>query len=79
MGHPREFDQRCIYHIRLKGKLDPKWSDWFAGFAIIPQPNDETLLTGPITDQADLHGLLAKIRDLGLPVLLVKRVIHPPN
>jgi hypothetical protein len=69
----REYDRAAIYHIRVKGKLDLKWSDWFDGFTITPQADDETLLTGPVADQADLHGLLAKIRDLGLPLLTVIR------
>ena len=74
MTNRREFDKQGIYGIRVKGTLDRKWSDWFDGFTITPQANDETLLTGPVADQAALHGLLAKIRDLGLPLLLVKRV-----
>ena len=74
MTNGREFEKRAVYQIRVKGDLGQKWSDWFDGFAITPQADDETELTGPIADQADLHGLLAKIRDLGLPLLAVKRV-----
>ena len=74
MTNCREFDEQGEYQIRVKGVLDQKWSDWFDGFAITLQANDETLLTGPVADQAALHGLLAKIRDLGLPLLLVQRV-----
>jgi hypothetical protein len=70
----REFDRQGIYQIRVRGILDEKWSDWFDGFTIIPQGGDETLLAGPVADQAALHGLLAKIRDLGLPLLSVERV-----
>jgi hypothetical protein len=70
----REFDRQGIYQIRVRGILDEKWSDWFDGFTISPQADDETLLAGPVTDQAALHGLLAKIRDLGLPLLSVERV-----
>ena len=70
----RELDRQGVYRIRVKGSLDRKWSDWFDGFAITPQANDETLLTGPVADQAALHGLLAKIRDMGLPLLSVKRL-----
>jgi hypothetical protein len=69
----REYDGAAIYQIRVKGELDPKWSDWFDGFAIEPQADHETLLSGPVADQAELHGLLAKIRDLGLPLLSVIR------
>jgi hypothetical protein len=71
----RAFDKQGVYQIRVEGNLDKKWSDWFDGFTITPQANDETLLAGPVADQAALHGLLAKIRDLGLPLLSVKRVV----
>ena len=74
MTDGREYEKRGVYQIRVKGDLDRKWSDWFDGFAITPQAGHETLLTGPVADQADLHGLLAKIRDLGLPLLSVRRV-----
>ena len=74
MTNGRAFSKPSLYHIRVQGILDEKWSDWFDGFAITPQADDETLLAGPVADQAALHGLLAKIRDLGLPLLSVKRV-----
>ena len=74
MTNGREFDEQAVYQIRVKGNLDRKWSDWFDAFTIVAQTNDETLLTGPVADQAALHGLLSKIRDLGLPLLLVRRV-----
>jgi hypothetical protein len=74
MTDGREFDKQAIYQIRVKGNLDRKWSDWFDGFALTTQANGETLMTGPVTDQSALHGLLAKIRDLGLPLLSVQRV-----
>jgi hypothetical protein len=73
MTDGREFGKPRIYQIRVKGVLDEKWSDWFDGLTVIPQ-DDETLLTGPVCDQAALHGLLARIRDLGLPLLSVRRV-----
>jgi hypothetical protein len=73
MADGREFDKQWSYRIRVKGSLDPKWSDWFDGFAIMPEAGDETLLVGPVTDQAALHGLLAKVRDLGLPLLSIER------
>jgi hypothetical protein len=60
-----------VYQIRLKGHLDAQWTDWFAGLTISLQENGDTLLTGPVVDQAALHGLLKKIRDLGLPLLSV--------
>jgi hypothetical protein len=73
MTDGRKFDKPGIYQIRVKGVLDEKWSDWFDGLTITWQ-DDETLLTGPVRDQAALHGLLAKVRDLGLPLLSVKRI-----
>ena len=73
MADGREFDKPGIYQIRVKGVLDEKWSDWFDGLTITPQ-DDETLLTGPVRDQAALHGLLARVRDLGLPLLSVKQI-----
>jgi hypothetical protein len=60
-----------IYQITVEGLLDDKWSQWFEGMEVTPQPGGETLLTGPVTDQAALHGLLQKIRDLGLPLVSV--------
>jgi hypothetical protein len=70
----REYDARAVYQIRVKGNLDPKWSDWFDGLTIAPQTGSETLLTGPVVDQAALHGILCKIADLGLPLLSVERM-----
>ncbi len=74
MSNRRIFDQPCIYQIRVKGLLDSEWSDFFDGLTISLQPDDETLLSGPVADQAALHGALAKVRDLGLPLLSVTRV-----
>jgi hypothetical protein len=74
MSYGREFGRPRVYQIRVKGYLDRKWSDWFDGLTITPQANDETLLAGPVADQAALHGLLAKIRDRGLPLLSCERV-----
>jgi hypothetical protein len=74
MTNGRPFDRPGAYRIQVKGILDCKWSDWFDGFVITPQPDDETLLVGTVKDQAALHGLLAKIRDLGLPLLTVQRI-----
>lgn len=58
-----------IYQIRLKGHLAPRWADWFAGMEIALTTEGDTLLTGPMTDQAALHGVLKKIRDAGLPLI----------
>jgi hypothetical protein len=63
-----------IYEIRIKGHLDDKWADRFEGLTISLEDNGDTLLTGPVIDQAALHGLLKKVRDLGLPLLSVNRV-----
>ena len=61
-----------IYRIVVKGTLDEDWSDWLGGLAITPQPNGQTWLTGPLADQAALHGLLDRVRDVGLTLLSVE-------
>ena len=66
---PQEF-----YQITVKGHLDNRWADWFEGLTITALDNGETLLTGSVVDQAALHGLLRKVRDLGMPLLSVTRV-----
>jgi len=71
MSAGKESERQEIYQIIVKGVLDNKWSDWFGGMEIAPQPNGETALTGPIADQAALHGLLQRIRDMGLPLVSV--------
>lgn len=68
---------RPFYHIRVQGTLDQKWADWFDGFVIVSRDNGQTLLTGPVGDQAALHGVLAKIRDLGLPLLFAVQTDCP--
>jgi len=70
-----ESDQPNIYQIRIMGHLSSQWSDWFERLTITLEENDETLLTGSVVDQAALHGLLKKVLDLGLPLLLVNRVV----
>lgn len=67
-------DEPLLYQIRLQGHLGGEWTDWFDGLAVTPEENGETLLTGPVADQAALHGLLKKVRDLGLPLLSVNCV-----
>jgi hypothetical protein len=67
-------EQSMIYQIRVKGHLDSDWADWFDGLTITLDENGDTLLTGPVVDQAALHGLLKKIRDLGMLLLSVNRV-----
>lgn len=63
-----------VYQIRLVGHLGPQWKDWFEGLTITLEDNGDTLLTGPVIDQAALHGLLKKVRDLGLPLISVNRI-----
>jgi hypothetical protein len=67
------------YEIRVRGVLDRHWSGWFDGLQVSSDAPDQTLIAGPVADQAALHGLLAKIRDLGLPLLLVRRVSPGPE
>ena len=61
-----------VYEIRIRGHLGDEWADWFGGMTITMEENGETLLTGPVVDQAALHGLLKRVRDLGMPLLSVK-------
>ena len=63
--------QPMVYQIRIKGHLGRQWTDWFEGLAITLEDNGETLLTGLVVDQAALHGLLKKVRDVGMPLLSV--------
>ena len=67
-------NQPPIYQIRIKGHLGQQWTDWFEGLTITLQENGDTLLTGPVVDDPALHGLLKKVRDLGMPSLSVNRV-----
>jgi hypothetical protein len=73
MTKPHKYHAPVHYRIKLKGHLDNKWSDWFDQMAISIQ-GDETILTGPVADQAALYGLLIRIRDLNLTLRQVERV-----
>lgn len=64
-------DQPLVYQIRLGGHLGDQWQGWFEGLTLTLEDNGDTLLTGPVVDQAALHGLLKKIRDLGTPLISV--------
>ena len=70
--------QHLYYEIRLKGHLDAQWADWFDGLTITLEEDGDTLLTGPVMDQAALHGLLKKVRDLGMPLVSVSPVEPGP-
>jgi hypothetical protein len=70
--------ESLIYQIRIKGHLDRKWADWFSDLSIISLENGETLLTGPVLDQAALHGLIKKVRDVSLPLVAVIQVEPKP-
>ena len=69
-----DLPEPLIYQIRLKGQLGSEWAEWFGGLTITLADNGETLLTGPVVDQAALYGVLKRIRDLGLPLISVNRV-----
>jgi hypothetical protein len=62
------------YELRVHGVLDPRWSAWFDGLQLTNDQAGQTTIAGPVADQAALHGLLTKIRDLGLPLLAVRRI-----
>jgi len=62
-----------FYEIRVQGHISETWSSWFEGMAIRHEESGETILSGSLADEAALHGVLAKIRDLGLPLIEVKR------
>ncbi|MGH2493894.1 MAG: hypothetical protein ACRDIV_04240 [Ktedonobacteraceae bacterium] len=70
----KNHDEPGLYEIRIKGHLDDRWATWFEGLTLTREDNGETLLTGPVIDQAALHGLLRKVRDLGMALLSVTRV-----
>jgi hypothetical protein len=73
--HPAtDFNEPLAYQIRLKGQLDSTWAEWFDGQTITLEDNGTTLLTGLAIDQAALHGLLKKVRDLGLPLLSINPI-----
>jgi hypothetical protein len=69
-------NQHPYYEIRLKGHLDARWADWFEGLTITLEEDGETLLTGPVVDQPALHGLLKKVRDLGIPLISISPLEH---
>jgi hypothetical protein len=68
----------AVYQLRVAGRLDQHWSAWFGGLALTDEDDGSTSLIGPVADQAELHGLLAKIRDLGVTLISVT-VVDPPG
>ena len=76
---PEYHDESGLYEIRIKGHLNNRWADWFEGLTITVEEDGDTLLTGPVIDQAALHGLLKKVRDLGMPLVSVRPIEHGPS
>ena len=71
-------EHALTYEIRVLGALDARWSAWFAGLDVSSDAPGETTLTGPLRDQSELHGVLARVRDLGLPLIAVRRLDCEP-
>ena len=67
------------YRIRVRGHLDDRWSEWFEGLVVQLQEDGTSVLVGPVVDQAALHGVIIRIRDLGLPLLSVSQVVQPDD
>jgi hypothetical protein len=74
MSNEPEPSQPVVYQIRLKGHLGSQWTQWFGGLTITLEEDGDTVLTGPVVDQAALHGLLKRVRDLGTPLVSVIRI-----
>ena len=72
--HKADPNQPIVYEIRIKGYLGSQWQEWFDGLTITPEEYGNTLLTGPVADQAALHGLIKRVRDLGVPLISVNRL-----
>jgi len=73
-----DLDEPTVYQIRIQGHLSQRWTDWFAGLTITLEEDGNTLLSGPVVDQSALHGILKKIRNLGMPLLSVNSVDADP-
>jgi len=74
-----DLSEVSIYQITIQGHFDPQWSEWFGGLEVRLEDNGDTVLTGPVIDQAALYGLLRKVRDLGGPLLSVHQVKDKSN
>jgi hypothetical protein len=73
-GQDIDAGHATAYQIRVKGHLNQQWTDWFEGLTITLEDNGDTLLTGPVADQAALFGVLKKVRDSGMPLISVNRL-----
>jgi hypothetical protein len=71
VGPEHRSDQPWVYQIRIRGQLGQQWTHWFDGLSILLEEDGNTVLEGPVVDQAALHGILKKVRDLGMPLLSV--------
>lgn len=74
MSNKSDANEPAIYQIRIGGRLSERWAAWFEQMTLTLADNGDTLLTGPVVDQAALHGLLRKVRDLGLPLISVIQI-----
>jgi hypothetical protein len=74
MSQTPDSNQPVVYEIRIAGHLPARWSAWFEGLAVAPEPDGTTLLSGPVVDQAALYGLLRKVRDTGLTLIAVNQI-----
>ena len=72
-------DQQTVYQFRIKGHLGQQWMNWFGGLTITLEEDGNTLLSGPVIDQSAIHGILKKIRDLGMPLLSVNAIGLKPQ
>ena len=72
-------DDATAYQLRVAGHLDQRWSTWFEGFTITHEDDGTTSLRGEVIDQSELHGLLAKVRDLGVPLIALQRTTEAAN
>jgi hypothetical protein len=75
-GTPDDHHDHCLYEIRFKGHLDSWWADWFEGMSFNHESDGSTIINGLVVDQAELHGMLRKVRDLGLSLISVIQVGH---
>ena len=74
MSQTPDSNRPVVYEIRIAGHLPARWSAWFEGLAVTPEPDGSTLLSGPVVDQAALYGLLKRVRDTGLTLIAVNQI-----